>query len=583
MADEQCVDGVCVEWMGCEDTTTMGCESCACEDCVCEFFPECCAVRWDAHCVHRCGLCGGCGVIPPEQCADETCPDIEWVTMQPGSFLMGNDKYEPTRDPEKPVHEVTVPEFEIARTEVTLAQYNKCVEAGYCLEPNIGGYCHWGKGMNERQPVNCVSWFQAKTFCEWAGLRLPSEAEWEYAARSGGKDVEYPWGHQDPTCHYTVFHPDGEEGQRGCASDDTRPVCSMPLGATEQGLCDMAGNVFEWVEDDWHDSYERAPSDGSAWYSRYLRGSMRVLRGGCWLSDLDEALRVSYRGGATPYFRQDNFGFRPVRGDPAGDADTDVDTDTDTDTEMQCKGEECPAIDWVHIAGGSFEMGSNDADAYPDEQPVHGVDVPDFELAKAEATVSDYRKCVDAGACTEPGGTGDCNWGVAGRDDHPVNCLSWYQAREFSTWVGGRLPSEAEWEYAARSCGRDQRYPWGDQVATCKYATMDQDEDPDNGNEGCGVNSTWPACSLPAGNTAQGLCDMAGNVCEWVEDDMHSDYIGAPEDGSPWVDDQRPPARVERGGSWLHGPLGCRTTYRNFWGPSDKMFHLGVRPARSVK
>ncbi len=133
-----------------------------------------------------------------------------------------------------------------------------------------------------------------------------------------------------------------------------------------------------------------------------------------------------------------------------------------------------------------------------------------------------------------------------GRAHHPVNCVTWRQAKKYCAWAGGRLPSEAEWEYAARSGGQDITYPWGNETATCDYAVMD------DGGIGCGTDSTMAVCSKPAGNTAQGLCEMAGNVWEWVEDYWHYGYDGAPTDGTAWVND--PPrttsARVERGGTF---------------------------------
>jgi iron(II)-dependent oxidoreductase len=231
-------------------------------------------------------------------------------------------------------------------------------------------------------------------------------------------------------------------------------------------------------------------------------------------------------------------------------------------------------LDWVRIPGGSFSMGSND---FSWAQPVHRVTVPTFEMTKTQVTVEQYKACVDAGACTAPDSGGACNWGQSDRGKHPINCVDWHQAQAYAKWAGGRLPTEAEWEYAARSGGRDWKYPWGNGKATCDRAVMY-----DGGNDGCGRNSIWPVCSKPRGNTTHGLCDMAGNVWEWVQDWYHDSYNGAPTDGSAWES----PAgsnRVCRGGSWDDVAGNVRAAYRLSASPGYRYDYLGFRLARSVR
>ena len=223
----------------------------------------------------------------------DTDVEIDWVFLDGGTFMMGSESGE---ENEMPVHQVSVPAFQMMKTEVTLEQYFKCsVSVGGCefdFEPTGGPYaekCNWDH-LEERMehPINCVTWLMAEAFCEWIGARLPSEAEWEYASRNQGQDVEYPWcteGEEcpEPTCDYCVMNmgedtPEPFVAWDGCGEDRTWPVCSKPLGNTHRGLCDMVGNVREMVQDDYHLTYEGAPSDGSAWLD-VSQGSS-VVRGG---------------------------------------------------------------------------------------------------------------------------------------------------------------------------------------------------------------------------------------------------------------------------------------------------------------
>jgi len=239
--------------------------------------------------------------------------------------------------------------------------------------------------------------------------------------------------------------------------------------------------------------------------------------------------------------------------------------------EAEAKAREKARIKWVEIPGGSFMMGSDDGNS--NEKPAHRVTVKGFQMAKTEVTVEQYKACVDAGACTEPNTDEDCTWGAAGNENHPVNCVDWSQAKTFSEWVGGRLPSEAEWEYAAKSAGKDRKYPWGDEDAACEKAVISE------GGDGCGKGSTWPVCSKTKGNSEQGLCDMAGNVWEWVQDRDHDSYNGAPTNGVAW-ESPAGSGRVVRGGSWNFDAGYARSAYRYGNVPGDRHDALGFRPAR---
>ena len=232
-------------------------------------------------------------------------------------------------------------------------------------------------------------------------------------------------------------------------------------------------------------------------------------------------------------------------------------------------------IEMVQIPGGSFQMGDPDS-SFVDERPMHSVKVASFQISKTEVTVAQYRPCVEAGKCLIPdessfGFLSECAWNAEGNDNHPINCVSWDDAMTYAEWIGARLPTEAEWEYAARGGGLNRDYPWGDKEPTCKRAVI----------KGCG-SGTEPVCSKADGNAEQGLCDMGGNVWEWVEDDWHDNYVGAPENGSAWIDSPRASKRVYRGGSWRNTPLFTRVAKRSREEFSYRYDVLGFRLAKSL-
>jgi sulfatase modifying factor 1 len=233
-------------------------------------------------------------------------------------------------------------------------------------------------------------------------------------------------------------------------------------------------------------------------------------------------------------------------------------------------------IDWAALPSGTYQMGAaNPKAAVRDELPPHEVSVPAFDIMRTEVTVAQYRRCVDSGQCSAPKEGDESNWHATGRDEHPVNFVSWYQAKEFCRWADARLPSEAEWEYAARNGGDTSAHPWGNQDATCDYAVMKRDDE-----DGCGTGSTWPVCSKPNGNSAHGLCDIIGNLWEWTLDWYHPSYADAPADGSAWTEPQGW-ARVIRGGACAYDASWNRATARNSHGnPAYQVHTVGFRCVR---
>jgi formylglycine-generating enzyme required for sulfatase activity len=197
------------------------------------------------------------------------------------------------------VHTVYLDAFYIDRTEVTNAQYRACVEAGACSQPHDTG---WYNDPNRAEhPVVYVDWNQANAYCRWAGKRLPTEAEWEKAAR-GTDGRTYPWGNSDPDCNKANY---GD-----CVGDKTA-VGSYPAGASPYGALGMAGNVCEWVAD-WYDLgyYSQSPTRNPPGPDS---GEERGLRGGSWVF-LPGLCRNAVRGWAAPDDQHDVVGFRCARG-----------------------------------------------------------------------------------------------------------------------------------------------------------------------------------------------------------------------------------------------------------------------------
>ncbi|MDX2201589.1 MAG: formylglycine-generating enzyme family protein [Hyphomicrobiaceae bacterium] len=243
-----------------------------------------------------------------------SCPEM--VVVPPGEFMMGSAETERGRSPnEGPQRKVTIAQaFAVGKVEVTFAQWDDCVKEGGCtVRPEDSG---WGRG---RRPVINVAWGDAKQYVAWLAkktgkpYRLLSEAEWEYAARaqtkwnpapppfSTGATITYQQANYD--ANFSYGRPNG-----GIYRQKTVDTGTMPKNAF--GLHEMHGNVWEWVEDCYRDSYARAPSDGSAVEERNCK--LRILRGGSW-NYQPVALRAAYRYATFPELRVNQAGFRVAR------------------------------------------------------------------------------------------------------------------------------------------------------------------------------------------------------------------------------------------------------------------------------
>jgi formylglycine-generating enzyme required for sulfatase activity len=200
--------------------------------------------------------------------------DLGTMIKIPGSSFKMGSALDADASPER---NVTLSSYFIDKYEVTVSEYRKCVQAGQCATPSnsISTHCNYDKAGKDGHPVNCVEWNDAKKYCAWAGKRLPTEAEWEFAAR-GPDGRNYPWGSTPPTCAYADFK---STSGSYCSGAGTSPVGKHPLGVSYWGALDMAGNVEEWVYDLWG-KYTPGPLVNP---SGPLSGSTEhVVRGGNW-------------------------------------------------------------------------------------------------------------------------------------------------------------------------------------------------------------------------------------------------------------------------------------------------------------
>jgi formylglycine-generating enzyme required for sulfatase activity len=236
-----------------------------------------------------------------------------------GTYVMGEMK-----------ETVTVAPFALDRTEVTVAMYSKCVGKGDCSAEGVrttnfwgtskwDRFCNWGKAGKREHPMNCVDWYQATAYCQWAGKRLPTEAEWEWAARGQARGTLYPWGNEPPEGRACWNRYDfmRDTGTGTCA------VAAFPTGDAPGGIHDLAGNVWEWTSTALDVDEEVAVVDDAV--RRELAGvrehrlvrvvsSARVNRGGSWGHDDPSFFRAAFRSRIGPSSRGGDLGFRCARG-----------------------------------------------------------------------------------------------------------------------------------------------------------------------------------------------------------------------------------------------------------------------------
>ena len=525
------------------------------------------------------------------------------VLIPAGEFQMGSDAAD-ARNNEQPVHLVHVDAFYMDTHEVTNAEYKSFLLANpEWQKGRISAAFHSGKYLKRWEgnnypagkgdhPVTYVSWYGAMAYSAWVGKRLPTEAEWEKAARGGEAGRKYPWGD-------TITANDANYDRN---VDDTTSVGSY--AANGYGLFDMAGNVHEWCLDAWDKKfYKKSPSSnplcgvsGSmlanldeivADYIGVNVESRRVLRGGNWRAGV-RYLRVADRFKREPTYTESFAGFRCVSAGPAV---------PEPPTPPEPPAPPAPA-GMALIPAGDFQMGSNDAEADEDEQPVHTVYVDAFYMDTHEVTNAEYKSFLLANPEWQKTQIPDAfhngnylsdwegnNYPV-GKGDHPVTYVSWYGAMAYSAWVGKRLPTEAEWEKAARGGWAGLKYPWGNTIS------------PANANYGRNVVGTRSVGSYAA--NGYGLFDMAGNVWEWCLDEWDADFYSASPSSNPlsgvsgsmlanldeivdnYINVISSSVRVLRGGGWFGSARSLRAADRDWNSPGFMSKGLGFRCARAV-
>jgi formylglycine-generating enzyme len=349
-------------------TTSTGVERCStCEAAAYECGPTCCD---DQECLNASiGACGAAYGVPGQSCAGGlTCPVpltdgttqkadcCQSIALPGGTFEMGRSIYGKNRCPEtacsldeEPPHSVTLSPYALDRFEVTVSRFRKFVDAwdyeappagagGDAVVADAGWQSAWNTslpasrsrlerdleclndqsdipastltsapGYDENLPINCVTWYEAFVFCVWDGGRLPTEAEWEYAAANGANADLYPWGEAVPTQELAVYDCGLDPAPCGVSPPFPAYVGSRPGGANRWGHDDLAGNVNEWVLD----AIAPYPSEPVTNPASTFFG-FRIARGGAYI-EYAYNLRAAFRGGLAPNDTASSFGFRCAR------------------------------------------------------------------------------------------------------------------------------------------------------------------------------------------------------------------------------------------------------------------------------
>ena len=464
---------------------------------------------------------------------------FDMVSVKGGTFTMGatSEQGSDCDDRECPTHQVTLSDYMIGKTEVTQELWQAVMGSN---PSNFSG---------NNLPVEEVSWNDCQEFIkklnQLTGLnfRLPTEAEWEYAARGGKKSKGYKYSGSNDIGSVAWYDSN--------SSDKTHQVATK--APNELGLYDMSGNVWEWCSD-WYGDYssgsQRNPKGPSS-------GFGRVIRGGGW-SDGARDCRVSYRD---DFYLDDgaiDVGLRLALAE--GEESQQQEIQTEPKFEYETYTVNGVSFDMVSVAGGTFTMGATSeqgSDAFSEEKPAHQVTLSNYMIGKTEVTQELWQAVMGSNPSNFSG------------NNLPVEQMSWNHCQEFIkklnslTGLQFRLPTEAEWEYAARGGNKSKGYKYSgsNDIGSVAWYTSN-------------ASGTKPvATKVP---NELGLYDMSGNVWEWC-----SDWDGDYSSGSQ-TNPKGPTSgsyRVDRGGGWNCSARSCRVSIRDGGNPDLRSGDLGLRLA----
>ena len=450
---------------------------------------------------------------------------FDMVEVEGGTFTMGATAEQTgVFGDEKPTHQVTLPSYYIGKTEVTQELWQAVMGS------NPSNF----KGTN--LPVEKVSWEDCKTFIAklnaltGKNFRLPTEAEWEFAARGGNKSRGYKYCGSN-TLSDVAWYVDNSDNK-------THPVAAKT--PNELGIYDMSGNVLEWCNDWYSSSYYTSESQTNP--TGPDSGSSRVRRGGSW-NYSENTCRVSRRGNTTPSFRYNYLGLRLC---------------LSADESFTVNG---VSFAMVPVAGGTFTMGATHEQGTnidSNEKPTHQVTLSSYMIGKTEVTQALWRAV-----------TGETPSYFRG-DNLPVEQVSWDDCQKFITKLNAltgknfRLPTEAEWEYAARGGNMSQGYKYSGSNEIGDVAWYDNN----SGNKTHSVATKAP--------NELGIYDMSGNLWEWCSD-WYGSYSSTAQTNPTGPDSGS--NRIIRGGSWGHDLLDCRVAIRGAIGQTSRSIGFGLRLA----